>query len=239
MHSLCSAYSFGTLCVLHLCICLAQPGTFCLSACSAELATKLQMLEGKLLHGERRGGLDKLARDTAAQLSQQKEELRRRRAAEAEAARRIAALEASAHAVQTQYSSLQVCGSNVVELMYGQGGDGNWTCWVGCTCWHLAHPVTSSATNALLLATRGMQEEAEALTAQIEAAAGQYEAARAELGDVYAQWEQDREELVEQIRWGEKVPALLHGCARVWQVTVCPEVLKGRRMREGGGHYAQ
>ena len=90
--------------------------TFCLAPpilpthpCSAELAAKLHLLEGKLLHGERQGGLDKLARAKAAQLSRQQEELKRQQAAEAEAARRIAALEANAQAVQTQYSSLQVC----------------------------------------------------------------------------------------------------------------------------------
>jgi hypothetical protein len=75
---------------------------------SAELAAKLRMLEGKLLHGEQSGGLDRLAQQKAEQLRGQQVELRRQRAAEVEAARRIAALEASTNAVQTQYSSLQV-----------------------------------------------------------------------------------------------------------------------------------
>ena len=66
------------------------------------------MLEGKLLLGEQSGGLDRLAQQKAEQLRGQQVELRRQRAAEAEAARRIAALEASTNAVQTQYSSLQV-----------------------------------------------------------------------------------------------------------------------------------
>ncbi|KAL4433732.1 hypothetical protein ABPG75_000173 [Micractinium tetrahymenae] len=74
---------------------------------NAELASKLRLLESKLLHGESSGGLDKLAKRKAAELGRQKEELRRQAAAEAEAARRIAALEANAHAAQSQHSSLQ------------------------------------------------------------------------------------------------------------------------------------
>lgn len=45
------------------------------------------------------------------------------------------------------------------------------------------------------------QEEAEVLTSRLAAAAAQLEQARAEIGDVYGQWERDREELVEEIRW--------------------------------------
>ncbi|KAL4450694.1 hypothetical protein ABPG77_001050 [Micractinium sp. CCAP 211/92] len=74
---------------------------------NAELASKLRLLESKLLHGERSGGLDNLAKRRAAELSRQQEELQRQVAAEAEAARRIAALEANAHAAQSQHSSLQ------------------------------------------------------------------------------------------------------------------------------------
>lgn len=39
------------------------------------------------------------------------------------------------------------------------------------------------------------------MTAQLEAAVAEHEAARAELGDVLQAWQQDREELAEQIRW--------------------------------------
>ena len=63
---------------------------------SAELAAKLALMEGKLLHGEQRGGLDRLAAQTAAQLRGQQAELARQRAAEAQAAAAIAALEAAA-----------------------------------------------------------------------------------------------------------------------------------------------
>lgn len=66
------------------------------------------MLEGKLLVGEQRGGLDRLAQQAAAQLSWQQAELRKQQEAEAEAARRIAALEADTHAVQTHTLTLQV-----------------------------------------------------------------------------------------------------------------------------------
>lgn len=45
------------------------------------------------------------------------------------------------------------------------------------------------------------QEEAAAVTTQLEAAVAEHEAARAELGDVLHAWERDREELAEQIRW--------------------------------------
>ena len=45
------------------------------------------------------------------------------------------------------------------------------------------------------------QEEAAAVTAQLEAGVAEHEAARAELGDVLQAWQNDREELVEQIRW--------------------------------------
>lgn len=117
---------------------------------NAELAAKLRMLESKLLHGEQRGGLDSLANQTAAQLNQQEDELKKERTAAVQASRHIAVLEASAHTAQAQYSSLQ--------------------------------------------------EEANALTSQLDSAAGDYEAARAEQGDVYAQWELDREDLVEEIR---------------------------------------
>lgn len=75
---------------------------------SAELASKLHLLESKLLHGERSGGLDKLAKRKAAEFSRQQEELRRQAVAEAAAAQRIAALEADAHIAQSQHSSLQV-----------------------------------------------------------------------------------------------------------------------------------
>jgi len=78
------------------------------SLCSSELASKLKLLEGKLLRGEQRGGLDRLAQEAAAQLSCQQAELRKQQAAEAEAARRIAALEANAQAVQTHTMTLQV-----------------------------------------------------------------------------------------------------------------------------------
>lgn len=76
--------------------------------CSSELASKLKLLEGKLLRGEQRGGLDRLAQEAAAQLSWQQAELRKQRAAESEAAQRIAALEANAQAVQTHTMTLQV-----------------------------------------------------------------------------------------------------------------------------------
>ena len=58
-------------------------------------------------------------------------------------------------------------------------------------------------------ATAVVQEEAEAVTAQLEAASAQYQAARAEGGDVVGQWQQDRQDLEEQIRWvmGWKEPA--------------------------------
>lgn len=46
-----------------------------------------------------------------------------------------------------------------------------------------------------------VQEEAEALTSQLAAAAAQLEQARAEIGDAYTQWERDQGELVEEIRW--------------------------------------
>ena len=39
------------------------------------------------------------------------------------------------------------------------------------------------------------------MSAQLAAAEAELAGARGELGDVYAQWERDREELVEQIRW--------------------------------------
>ncbi|PRW20706.1 kinesin KIF3B [Chlorella sorokiniana] len=120
------------------------------AACNSELASKLKLLEGKLLRGEQQGGLDRLAQQAAAQLSWQQAELRKQRAAEAEAAQRIAALEANAQAVQT-------------------------------------HTMT-------------LQEEAAAVTSQLEAAVGEHEAARAELGDVLQAWQHDREELAEQIR---------------------------------------
>lgn len=57
------------------------------------------------------------------------------------------------------------------------------------------------------------QDEADAVTAALAAAVAQYEGARGELGDVYGQWERDREELVEEIRWGvcARVPV---GCPR-------------------------
>lgn len=85
-----------------------HPLILTLSYRSSELASKLKLLEGKLLHGEQRGGLDRLAQEAAAQLSWQQAELRKQRAAEAEAARRIAALEANAQAVQTDTLTLQV-----------------------------------------------------------------------------------------------------------------------------------
>ena len=47
---------------------------------------------------------------------------------------------------------------------------------------------------------RPLQDEAAALDVALGAAAAAYEAARAELGDVYRQWERDREELVDSIR---------------------------------------
>lgn len=51
-----------------------------------------------------------------------------------------------------------------------------------------------------------LQEEAEAVNSQLAAAATQLEQARAEIGDAYAQWELDRGELVEEIRWGISQP---------------------------------
>lgn len=39
------------------------------------------------------------------------------------------------------------------------------------------------------------------MTAQLEGAVAEHEAARAELGDVLQAWQRDREELAEQIRW--------------------------------------
>lgn len=39
------------------------------------------------------------------------------------------------------------------------------------------------------------------MTAQLETAVAEHEAARAELGDVLQAWQRDREELAEQIRW--------------------------------------
>ena len=144
--------------------------------CSAELAAQLRALESKLLHGEQRGGLDNLAQQTAARLSQQELELSKARAADVAAARRIAALEASTHAAQTRYSSLQV----------------------GVTWGHVqAHRPALHRCDALLYLP---QDESEALTAQLETAATDYEAARAELGDVYARWERERDGLVEEIR---------------------------------------
>ena len=47
-----------------------------------------------------------------------------------------------------------------------------------------------------------MQEEAEAVTAQLESATAQYQAARVERGDVIGQWEHDKQDLEGQIRWG-------------------------------------
>lgn len=48
------------------------------------------------------------------------------------------------------------------------------------------------------------------MTAQLEAAVAEHEAARAELGDVLQAWQRDREELAEQIRW-----ALCKGSERI------------------------
>lgn len=118
--------------------------------CSAELASKLQLLEGKLLHGEQAGRLDRLAQQAAAQLSRQQVEMRQHKAAEEQARQRIAALESSSQAVQQH--------------------------------------------------TQALQDQAAEVTARLQAATAEYEAARAEVGDVYGQWERDREELVAQIR---------------------------------------
>jgi hypothetical protein len=52
-----------------------------------------------------------------------------------------------------------------------------------------------------LLHAAGVQEEAEAVTAQLQAASAQYQAAKAERDDVVGQWQQDRQDLEEQIRW--------------------------------------
>jgi hypothetical protein len=46
-----------------------------------------------------------------------------------------------------------------------------------------------------------LQEQVQALNAQLQAAAADYEAAKAERGDTAVQWEQDREDLMEDIRW--------------------------------------
>lgn len=46
---------------------------------SDELASKLQLLESKLLHGEQHGGLDRLAREKEAQVREQQQELHRQR----------------------------------------------------------------------------------------------------------------------------------------------------------------
>lgn len=89
--------------------------------CSAELAAKLRMLESKLLHGEQRGGLDSLANQTAAQLNQQEDELKKERTAAVQASRHIAVLEASAHTAQAQYSSLQVGGEIYMCERHGTG----------------------------------------------------------------------------------------------------------------------
>lgn len=179
---------------------LACPHSFLpLLPCSAELASKLKMLEGKLLQGEQRGGLDQLARQTAAQLSRQEAELKRQRAAEAEAARRIAALEANAAAVQTHTRTLQVEWGGGGRILQDQSQlSGAMMCCAGLTLPCTRHLPTPPHPTQL---PHLPQEEAEAVTGQLDAAEADLRAARAELGDVYAQWERDREELVEQIRW--------------------------------------
>lgn len=168
-----------------------------LPLCSSELASKLRLLEGKLLRGEQRGGLDRLAQEAAAQLSWQQAELRKQRAAEEEAARRIAALEANAQAVQTHTMPLQVRravrsgtarmehGDAQLQIVLHYKANNCASAWCGCS------PLP--------------QEEAAAVTAQLEVAVAEHEAARAELGDVLQAWQRDREELAEQIRcavWG-------------------------------------
>ncbi len=45
-----------------------------------------------------------------------------------------------------------------------------------------------------------MQEEADALASQLEAAMVDFEAAKAEQSDIYAQWDRDQEDLGEEIR---------------------------------------
>jgi hypothetical protein len=61
--------------------CLEPVAHFCPTwaalACSDELASKLRLLESKLLHGEQQGGLDKLAKEKEAQIRQQQQELKR------------------------------------------------------------------------------------------------------------------------------------------------------------------
>lgn len=152
----------------NVCVCLSAPCRLTppplAPPCSAGLASKLQLLEGKLLHGEQAGGLDRLAQQAAAQLSRQQAELRQHKAAEQQARQRIAALESSSQAVQQH--------------------------------------------------TQALRDQAEEVTARLQAAIAEHEAAQAEVGDVYAQWERDREELVAHIRRALGGMAAWHGRRR-------------------------
>ena len=93
----------------------------------------------------------------------------------------------------------------VSEAALLAGGQYSWPLPAACPSCHCrlgrqAMRRPEPAPSALLHAA-GVQEEAEAVTAQLQAASAQYQAAKAERDDVVGQWQQDRQDLEEQIRW--------------------------------------